>query len=65
MNLAHFLLFDLTTSLGFDLPRAALNALLIVAVGGPILAALRARVDGAALPGVTDSPPMPEARASS
>jgi energy-coupling factor transport system substrate-specific component len=40
-NLAHFVVFDLTTSLGFDLPRAVLNAILLIAVGGPILAALR------------------------
>ena len=68
VNLTHFLIFDLTTSLGFDLPRAALNALLIIAVGGPILAALRrsARRTVQLAPGEdTDSPPMPEARASS
>jgi len=40
-NLVHFIVFDLTTSLGFDLPRAVLNAVLLIAVGGPILAALR------------------------
>jgi energy-coupling factor transport system substrate-specific component len=40
-NLAHFVVFDLTTSLGFDLPRAAINAVAVVAVGGPVLAALR------------------------
>ena len=40
-NLLHFLAFDLTTSMGFDLPRAALNAALIVAVGKPVLVALR------------------------
>ncbi len=40
-NLVHFIVFDLTTSLGFDLPRAVLNGVLLIAVGGPILAALR------------------------
>ena len=33
--------FDLTTSLGFDLPRAATNAVLIVVLGRPVLGALR------------------------
>jgi energy-coupling factor transport system substrate-specific component len=41
VNLVHFIVFDVTTSLGFDVPRAVLNAVLIIAVGGPILAALR------------------------
>jgi energy-coupling factor transport system substrate-specific component len=40
-NLAHFVAFDLTTSMGFDLPRAMVNAMLIVVVGRPILVALR------------------------
>jgi energy-coupling factor transport system substrate-specific component len=40
-NLVHFIVFDLTTSLGFDLPRAAINAVAVLAVGGPVLAALR------------------------
>jgi energy-coupling factor transport system substrate-specific component len=41
LNLHRFLVFDLTTSLGFDLPRAATNAALIVVAGRPVLAALR------------------------
>jgi energy-coupling factor transport system substrate-specific component len=40
-NLAHFAAFDLTTSLGFDLPRAVLNAALILVLGRPVLVALR------------------------
>lgn len=40
-NVAHFFVFDVTTSLGFDIPRAVINAALIVAIGGPILVALR------------------------
>lgn len=41
VNLRHFLAFDLATSLGFDLPRAFLNAALILLVGAPVLIALR------------------------
>jgi len=40
-NLHRFLLFDLTTSMGFDLTRAATTAILIVVLGRPVLAALR------------------------
>jgi energy-coupling factor transport system substrate-specific component len=40
-NLHHFLLFDLTTSLGFDLTRAVTAAILILVLGRPVLAALR------------------------
>jgi energy-coupling factor transport system substrate-specific component len=40
-NLHHFILFDLTTSLGFDLTRAATCAILILVLGRPVLAALR------------------------
>lgn len=40
-NLHRFFLFDLTTSLGFDLPRAVINAGLLFALGTPVLAALR------------------------
>jgi energy-coupling factor transport system substrate-specific component len=40
-NLHRFVFFDLTTSLGFDLPRAITNAVLIVVLGRPVLAALR------------------------
>jgi energy-coupling factor transport system substrate-specific component len=40
-NLHRFVFFDLTTSLGFDIPRAVTNAVLIVALGRPVLGALR------------------------
>lgn len=40
-NLHRWLLFNLATSLGFDLPRAALVAVLLLIAGPPILAALR------------------------
>ena len=40
-NLVRFLLFHFSTALGFDLPRAALNAGLILVAGRPVLAALR------------------------
>lgn len=40
-NLLHWLRFDITTSLGFDLPRAAGNVVLVLVVGQPVLAALR------------------------
>jgi energy-coupling factor transport system substrate-specific component len=40
-NLRRFILFDLTTSLGFDLTRAVTCAVLILVLGRPVLAALR------------------------
>jgi len=40
-NLKHFIVFDVTTSLGFDLPRAAINVALVLCVGAPVLVALR------------------------
>ncbi|MCQ4082120.1 ECF transporter S component [Streptomyces sp. RB6PN25] len=40
-NLARFAAYCLTTSLGWDLPRAALTAVLTFALGAPVLAALR------------------------
>jgi energy-coupling factor transport system substrate-specific component len=40
-NLHRFVAFDLTTSLGFDIPRAITNAVLVVLLGRPVLAALR------------------------
>jgi energy-coupling factor transport system substrate-specific component len=40
-NLHLFILFDLTTSLGFDIPRAVTNALMVLLLGRPVLAALR------------------------
>jgi energy-coupling factor transport system substrate-specific component len=40
-NLRRYLLFDATTSMGWDTGRAITNALLLVVAGRPILAALR------------------------
>ncbi len=40
-NLRHFWAFHLATSLGFDVVRAATNAVLVLAVGRPVLLALR------------------------
>jgi energy-coupling factor transport system substrate-specific component len=40
-NLHSFFFFDLTTSLGFDIPRALTNAFLVLVVGRPVLGALR------------------------
>jgi energy-coupling factor transport system substrate-specific component len=40
-NLHRFILFDLTTSMGFDLTRAATCVVLILVLGRPVLAALR------------------------
>jgi energy-coupling factor transport system substrate-specific component len=40
-NLHSYLLFDLTTSLGFDLTRAVTCSVLILVLGHPVLAALR------------------------
>jgi energy-coupling factor transport system substrate-specific component len=40
-NLRRFWTFHITTALGFDIPRALGNALLILIAGAPVLAALR------------------------
>ena len=40
-NLSRFVAFDLTTSMGFDLPRAMINAALVATVGVPLAATLR------------------------
>ena len=40
-NLRHYWAFYLATSLGCDIPRAITNAVLMVVLGGPVLAALR------------------------
>ena len=40
-NLLHWWRFDITTSLGFDIPAAVGNAILVLALGRPVLAALR------------------------
>ncbi|MEZ5141538.1 MAG: ECF transporter S component [Acidimicrobiales bacterium] len=40
-NLGRFLAFSLTTSLGWDIPRAVTNLVLVVVLGRPVLNALR------------------------
>jgi energy-coupling factor transport system substrate-specific component len=40
-NIHHYAIFWVTTSLGWDIPRGVLNALLVMVVGGPVLSALR------------------------
>ena len=50
-NVRHFIAFDLATSLGFDIPRAVINAGLIFLVGAPVLVALRRAARRAALVG--------------
>ena len=40
-NLLHWWRFDITTSLGFDVPAAVGNVLLVVLVASPVLTALR------------------------
>ncbi|WP_269854190.1 ECF transporter S component [Streptomyces sp. RPT161] len=40
-NLAHFVAYCLATSMGWDLPRAAVTAVLTLALGAPVLKALR------------------------
>jgi len=40
-NLHRFILFDLTTSMGFDLTRAATTVVMVLVLGRPVLAALR------------------------
>jgi energy-coupling factor transport system substrate-specific component len=40
-NLHRWLIFSLTTSLGFDVPRAVVTALALLLVGRPVLSALR------------------------
>jgi energy-coupling factor transport system substrate-specific component len=40
-NLHNFVFFDLTTSLGFDIPRGLTNGILVLVLGRPVLAAMR------------------------
>ena len=44
VNLGHYLVFYLTTSLAWDLPRGILSATLILLASGPLLSALRRAV---------------------
>ena len=52
-NLSRFWTFHLTTALGFDIPRAVATAFLVLAAGGPVLAALRRAARRAAFDPVT------------
>lgn len=69
-NLHRWLLFNLTTSLGFDLPRAVVVSLLLLFAGPPVLAALRRATRRAAFdkpigfePAATDmAPRLPAGR---
>jgi energy-coupling factor transport system substrate-specific component len=58
-NLVRFLLFHFSTALGFDLPRAALNAGLILVAGRPVLAALRRASHRAAFGAPVEIAPHP------
>ncbi len=60
-NLHSFLLFDLTTSLGFDIPRAITTSVLVLLLGRPVMAALRRANRRAAFdaPAVFDAAPGP------
>jgi energy-coupling factor transport system substrate-specific component len=59
-NLVHWVRFDLTTSLGFDIPRAVGNTLLVLALGGPVLAALRRVSRRAAFDAQVELVPLPD-----
>ncbi len=41
VNVAHWMRFNLTTSMGYDLPRAALTCTVVLLLGSRVLAALR------------------------
>lgn len=58
-NLLRFLAFHLATGLGFDLPRAALNGLLVLAVGRPVLNTLRRANHRAAFDAAVEIVPAP------
>jgi energy-coupling factor transport system substrate-specific component len=60
-NLGRYLVFWATTSLGWDIPRGVLTALLVVVIGGPVLAALRRCARRAAFdPQVSFEPSAPQ-----
>ena len=59
-NLPRFLVYCLTTSLGWDLPRAALTVVLCLTLGAPVLRALRRATRRAAFAApVAFVPPQP------
>jgi energy-coupling factor transport system substrate-specific component len=59
-NLVHWLRFDITTSLGFDIPRAVVNAVLVAAVASPVLSSLRRVARRAAFDAVVTFDDAPE-----
>jgi len=63
-NLVRFLAYCVTTSLGWDLPRAALTVVLTLTLGGTLLKALRRATRRAAFeaPASFERTPDPEAR---
>ncbi len=63
-NLRHWFAFNVTTSLGYDLPRAALTGTLVVLVGRRVLGSLRRASRIAAFdarPAFAEAPPTSEA----
>jgi energy-coupling factor transport system substrate-specific component len=54
VNVQHYLVFYLATSLGYDLPRAALTAVLVVLVGPPVMAMLRRAIRRASFDAVPE-----------
>ena len=54
-NLAHYAVFYVATSLGWDLPRAVVTATVILVAGRPVLRALRRAVRKAAFGPLTES----------
>lgn len=63
-NLGRFLVFCLVTSLGFDIPRAIGNAVLVCLLGGPTLRAIRRTTARANFGQAADSPASAEAAES-
>lgn len=64
-NLRRWILFDITTSLGFDIPRAIFTALLVFLVGKPVLHSLRRATRRAAFgAAVSFAAPSPESFAA-
>jgi len=60
-NLGRFIGYTLATSLGFDIPRAITNAVLIALTGRPVLLALRRVARRAAFAAPVDFAPPPTA----
>lgn len=61
-ELRHFTAFYVATSLGFDIPRAAANAVLVAVAGRPVLAALRRAARRAAFDATVSVTPLPADR---